>query len=446
MKSLQFSFDNSLISQEAIKKGYQKLDTYRNTLAKVISSNNYESLEASLCVPSDESQLHQVKEILNKKDISRLKYIFVVGIGGSNLGTKAIYDALRGMDDGHREQGPKIIFLDTVGEKLFSVINDIISERIENSEEVLINVISKSGGTAETIFNLEVLVEMFKSANFDNIKERVVVTTNDGSALHIAASEVNIDSLTLPKMVGGRYSVFTVVGLFPLLAAGFDVEQLLIGAKEMRTESISEEKNMALESAVISAESLLHGVNINNTFVFNPELESIGKWYRQLMGESIGKRNDKDNNEVRTGIIPMVSVGSTDLHSMAQLYFGGPRKILHTFVSGSISHSTHTPNKRIFSNLVTDISCSCNVRMTDAIIGGTQKTLINNKVPFIDIHLDIINEYTLGAYLQFRMVEMMYLAELMNVNAFNQPSVEEYKIETKRILSSNESKPCCKVC
>ena len=438
MNTLQFSFDDSLISKDIIDQGYGRLDNYRNTLAQVINNKDYTSLEASLCVPSDESQLAQVKNLLTQKDISQLKYMFVVGIGGSNLGTKAIYDALRGLDDGHRNQGPKMIFVDTVGEKLFEIVNDIARESITRPEEILINIISKSGGTAETVFNGEVLVNIFKKAGMSDIKDRVVVTTNNGSALHQTADREGISALTMPTMVGGRYSVFTTVGLFPLLAAGFDVEQLLSGARDMRTESIGSENNAALESAVVSAESLKNGVTINNTFVFNPELESIGKWYRQLMGESVGKRNNKDRNEVRTGIIPMVSVGSTDLHSMAQLYFGGPRTILHSFISAESNTTTQMPDERSFGGLVVDVEGVSNAKLMDAIIGGTQATLVNNQVPFINIKMNEINEYNLGAYLQFRMTEMMYLAELMNVNAFDQPSVEEYKIETKQILSNSK--------
>jgi len=438
MNTLQFSFDHSLVNKDIIIQGYERLNSYRNTLSEVIENQNYESLEASLCVPSDSLQLAQVKNLLDQKDTSQLKYIFVVGIGGSNLGTKAIYDALRGLDDGHRNTGPKMIFVDTVGEKLFEIVKNIASESITKPEEILINIISKSGGTAETVFNGEVLVNIFEQSGMSDIKDRVVVTTNNGSALHQTADREGIAALTMPTMVGGRYSVFTTVGLLPLMAAGFDVEQLLAGATDMRTESIGSENNAALESAVVSAESLKTGVTINNTFVFNPELESIGKWYRQLMGESVGKRKDKDGNEVRTGIIPMVSVGSTDLHSMAQLYFGGPRTILHSFISSDSQTTTHMPNERSFAGLVVDVEGVSNAKLMDAIIGGTQATLVNNQVPFINIKMDAINEYNLGAYLQFRMTEMMYLAELMNVNAFDQPSVEEYKIETKRILSDSK--------
>lgn len=435
MKHISFNFDSSRVTASEIAERSTSLESYRSKLKTVVETKDYTSLEASLVVPYDETLLAQVKSVLETKDISQLKYIFVVGIGGSNLGTKAVYDAIRGLDDGHRKSGPKMIFLDTVGQKLFEIMRDIIEESVMDLDEILINVISKSGGTAETIFNAEVLIDMIKTKLPTGIEDRVVVTTNKDSALQLAAEKASMDYLTIPELVGGRYSVLTGVGLFPLLAVGLDVEKLLSGAQDMLSDCLEKENNPAMMSAVVSHSLLSQGIVINNTFVFNPELESAGKWYRQLMGESVGKRNNLEGVEVRTGIVPMVSVGSTDLHSMAQLYFGGPRNILHGFISSLPTREDFMPQDRTYDSLIEDIEGKSNKNLMEAILGGTQATLVNNEVPFIDISIDEINEYTLGAYLQFRMTEMMYLAQLMNVNAFDQPSVEEYKIETKRILS-----------
>ena len=153
------------------------------------------------------------------------------------------------------------------------------------------------------------------------------------------------------------------------------------------------------------------------------------------MGESIGKKKNRDDQEVRTGIVPMVSIGSTDLHSMAQLYFGGPRNIFHTFLNSPITETVTTPNKRLFDGVTPMIDGVKNDRLMNSILEGTQLALVGNEIPFVNVTLEEISEYSLGEYLQFKMMEIMYLAELMNLNAFDQPSVEDYKIETKRILA-----------
>jgi len=154
------------------------------------------------------------------------------------------------------------------------------------------------------------------------------------------------------------------------------------------------------------------------------------------MGESIGKEFDLDGKEVRAGMIPMVSVGSTDLHSMAQLYLGGPKTIFHNFIHAHTDTETVVPADRLLPGLVSDVDKVSNDKLMHAIMQGTQAAFVKQEIPYIDITFEEVSEYTLGEYLQFRMMEMMYLAKLLNVNAFDQPSVENYKIETKQILGA----------
>ena len=134
----------------------------------------------------------------------------------------------------------------------------------------------------------------------------------------------------------------------------------------------------------------------------------------------------------------MVSIGSTDLHSMAQLYIGGPKVIYHNFLHAHTTSETTVPQKRLMPGLIKDIDGVSNDVLMHAIMNGTQKAFKNQGGPFIDITLEKVDEYTLGQYLEFRMIEMMYIAELLNLNAFDHPSVEEYKIETKKLLSNKQ--------
>ena len=193
--------------------------------------------------------------------------------------------------------------------------------------------------------------------------------------------------------------------------------------------------NLALQSAQVLAAHLQKGYTINDNFFFHPELESVGKWYRQLMGESVGKEHSLTGETVHTGITPTVSLGSTDLHSVGQLYLGGPKDKLTTFVSAPNKLvRVEVPQNRIFPELVPMINGKTAEDIMDAILEGVQIAYQKADLPYMQVTLDGINEASLGAFLQFKMLEMMYLGQLLNVNSFDQPNVEAYKVETKRLL------------
>jgi len=177
-----------------------------------------------------------------------------------------------------------------------------------------------------------------------------------------------------------------------------------------------------------------HGFTINDNFFFHPELESVGKWYRQLMGESVGKEQSLTGEVVHAGITPTVSLGSTDLHSVGQLYLGGPKDKLTTFVSSKQTASLSVPDERVFPNLVPMITGRSAADIMAAILQGVKIAYQKADLPFMEVVLDSLDEESIGAYLQFKMLEMMYLGQLLSVNSFDQPNVESYKVETKQIL------------
>ena len=175
---------------------------------------------------------------------------------------------------------------------------------------------------------------------------------------------------------------------------------------------------------------------INDNFIFAPQLESVGKWYRQLMGESIGKETDLTGTTVHTGITPTVSVGSVDLHSVTQLYLGGPRDKVTTFVSTAAHDSdAKVPADQMFPTLVEHLGGVSASKIMNAILQGVKKTYKSQGLPFMEIELESVSPREIGAFFQFKMIEMMYLGKLLNINTFDQPQVELYKIETKKILA-----------
>jgi len=445
MKDIEFTYKDSLINQDEVKETASVLTNYVERLlgvskaAKTASGEiDYSEAESSINLPFDFSVLDSVNTVVAKVHAKNLKYIIVVGIGGSNLGTKAIYDSLYGaLDSLLTERTPKIIFADTNSPKLLKNIRTILEKNIEASEEVLLNVVSKSGTTVETISNFEEIYSLLVAKFGDVIKKRVVVTTDDGSKLWEMAKKTGFELLSIPKVVGGRYSVFSAVGLFPLAVVGIDAQALLEGARTMHDKCIKEDvfENPALLSAILLYLHNKKGVTIHNSFFFNPELESLGKWYRQLVAESTGKKYTVDGKEVSAGITPIVSIGSTDLHSMAQLYLGGPKDKFTTFVYASRDNEEEiVPDQLVFPDLVEGIKGQGFAKITSAIFESVKETYKKEKLPFVEISFSKIDEYSLGQFLQFNMFEIMYLAKLLGVNAFDQPNVEDYKKEMRRML------------
>ncbi|PJE64338.1 MAG: hypothetical protein COU90_02710 [Candidatus Ryanbacteria bacterium CG10_big_fil_rev_8_21_14_0_10_43_42] len=429
--------DRELLETEGL------LTDYVNHMRSVISAGEYEAPEASVNLPSDDNLLANILRIKEKKVSSALKYIVVIGIGGSNLGTQAVYNAMRGYADAlEPDIYPKIFFADTNDNEFTKKLCAFLCSHITDPEEVLVIAVSKSGGTTETIVNTEFFMQKLKTV-IVNVRDRLVVITDYNSKWwQVLEKDTDITRLSIPHIVGGRYSVFSAVGLFPLAAAGFDIKALRKGACDMRTlcAGNSIEENYAMQSAAVLYASAKKGKIINDNFFFHPECESLGKWYRQLMGESIGKEKDIDGVVVHAGITPTVSLGSVDLHSMAQLYLGGPRDKITTFVWSDVSGvKARIPERKdmLFPELVKDISGRTFEEIIHAIREGVKIAYQKNNLPFMEIILSELSEYELGMFLQFKMMEMMYLGKLMRLNVFDQPNVEAYKKETKNILETS---------
>lgn len=431
---VSFKFEAVNIIEEKIELEENKLFEYTLHLKNVLNDNSYLLDESSIYLPLDTDFYDQSYTLAKKYKTEKLRFVFVIGIGGSNLGTQAVYNAIRGNLNQITNDLPKLIFLETTSAKYIEDVFKLINTNVHSKDDFVVNIISKSGSTTETIAIAKILLRKLEE-RFVNVKDRIIVTTDKDSRLEILSKRNEFEILNIPKKVGGRYSIFSNVGLFPLALAGIEIDRLLEGAKVALVDLVNTNNtNPSLRSAVIRYLLNKEGFYINNQFYFNPELEYCGRWYRQLIGESLGKLSNKDTNE---GIFPVVSVGSTDLHSMLQLYLGGPKNVLTYFV---YSPSDITNQKIIedqeLNGLVESIEGKSTVEIMNAIYKGTKVSYVNNKLPFVEIDIPLIDEYTLGMYLQYSMLEVMYLAKLMNVNAFDQPSVEEYKIATKKILKS----------
>jgi glucose-6-phosphate isomerase len=397
---------------------------------KKLSQTPYASLE----VPFDEAVQKRVLEVASQKKKLTPTIIVVIGIGGSSLGAKAVHQAIFGRLRVKKiSDVPVLYFAETVDDDRMFTILSALEEELVVGNNVLINVVTKSGTTTETIANFHVILQLLKKYRPYNYVDLVVVTTDKGSPLWNFAQGEHFTCLEIPKNVGGRYSVFSPVGLFPLAMTGVDIEKLCAGACSMVTRCLQTDmhNNPALVSALIQYYHYQGGVSINDLFLFSVDLEAVGKWYRQLMAESIGKEFDKQGQQVLMGITPTISLGSIDLHSVAQLYLGGPRDKCTTFVTVKKNKHTITIPDTVFGFGGRTFS-----EVMHALSEGTKEAYLKNKRPFVSVVLPEKTEFYIGQFLQFKMIEIMYLGFLCNVDPFDQPNVELYKREAQRILNS----------
>lgn len=407
-----------------------------DAMTNIVETNTFTAAQSSVNAPTDVDSLVAVRELVATVQRPQLRYIFVVGIGGSNLGTKAVYDALYGYTDVSVSDRAVMLFLDTNSDAHLSHYLRTIVPTLTSADEYMVVTVSKSGGTTETIMNTELLVAALQEAAV-YAPERVVAITDANSALELAAKQAGWYTLSIPAQVGGRYSVLTAVGLFPLALIGVDIDELLAGARDMREACLISDvaDNPAAQSAAYLARAYEAGQTIHDSFIFQAELESLGKWYRQLLGESIGKEKNNRGEVVHVGLTPTVSIGSTDLHSVGQLYLGGPKDKVTTFIYCSDESTAHTmPKERMLPNMLSMLDDARTSDVRTAILTGTQIAYQKQQLPYIEIELEGVTPYELGAFLQFKMIETMYLGALFAVNPFDQPNVEAYKTETKRIL------------
>ncbi len=430
------------VEPSELEAGGKELKEYVDFVWKLAQGDeggfDYGYHESLINLPFDGVFREALTRRIKEKKNPELKYVVVIGIGGSNLGTMALYRALRGrLGVFLHLNEPKIIFVDTVSPLLVAQVIDFLDRQINSPEEVIVNVISKSGETTETISNFEVVYQALKNHFGDKINERFVFTTDKNSKLWNEAESRKLDLLEVPEKISGRYSVLSAVGLFPLGLAGFDITDFWEGAGEMVKRCVGRDvyRNPALISAILTRVNYGRGFNIYNSFYFNPELKSLGKWYTQLMAESIAKEHNLAGEKVDIAINPIVSIGSTDLHSMATLFLGEPKNKFTQFVYASQKENApRVPADLFIPGLVPDIADKSIADIMNAIYYGVKIAYLKNGQPYSEIVMHEISEGTLGQYLQLKMIETMYLARLLGVSAFDQPKVEDYKRETREIL------------
>ena len=338
----------------------------------------------------------------NKKDILKFKKYFnvrVIGMGGSILGTESIYT-----------------FLKNKIKKSFFFENNLQSLVVyPNIKKKYLNlIVSKSGNTLETISNSNVIIR--------NKDKNIFITENKRSYLYLLAEKLKAEIIHHNNFIGGRYSVLSEVGMLPADLMGLNV------AKFKQLNNLIKNKKY-INALIVNVNNALHFLKQKkfNSIILNYDESSdnLFKWYQQLIAESLGKKGN--------GILPIISSMPKDNHSVMQLYLDGPKNNFFTFFhvrekkSNLINNSIILPSYSYLKNKNLE-----KIKLSQKL--ATEKVFSNRNIPFRSFEIINRDEKTLGELFCFFILETILLGRALNINPYDQPSVELIKKETKKIL------------
>jgi glucose-6-phosphate isomerase len=411
-------FDDNKITEKALKNKISNLNKYRLEIKNFTETNNSQVPEYSLYYPKDYELYKSIAEI--SKAFKSIKHLVLIGIGGSNLGTEAVHAVL---DKG--KIGLSI--LDTVSAyNLSKVLEDL--KKFKKTSQIAVCVVSKSGNTTETLANTSVFIEELKHHFGESIYKKLIFISDPKTELEKYAKKISAHHVIMPKIIGGRYSVATAVGLIPLALLGHNTDEFIAGYLDASRE---EYEAITTENSARIALYLQNKYQYYNFFAFESRLEKLGKWYRQLFAESLGKELTEDNKPVKTAMIPTIST-PVELHSVGQLYFSKTTEVYTDFVTFDDEMiDFKVPKSSTLSGKLKGLSLQ---EITTGLYGGVIGAYQERQLPYRTTILDESLPYSMGLFMGMRLREVMYVAKLINVNAFNQPNVELYKIKTKEIL------------
>lgn len=382
-------------------------------------------------LPYDKREVHNIVE-LARQVRSEFDTLVVLGIGGSALGTRALYQALCPPFHDHRpgtaERGVRLIVADNIDPRRFGALLDEV-----DPHRTAFNVISKSGETAETMSQFLIVRErLLKMLGAVDYSRHVVMTTDaDAGALRQIVNDEGFRSLAIPPGISGRYSVLSAVALFPAAVAGIDVTELLAGAAAMdeRCASPSLFENPAyLHGAAHYLAHVARQKTVQVIMPYSDGLRGLADWFVQLWAESLGKAVDVDGQPVHGGQIPVAAVGASDQHARLQLFAEGPNDKILTFVRVE-DHGTRLEIPQGYGDLESvsylggrtlgDL-LNLEQRATEVSLGALGRMSTTLYVPRL-------NGFTLGQLFYLLEVQAVFVATLYRVDPFNQPGIEAGK-------------------
>ena len=361
----------------------------------------------------------------------------VLGIGGSALGPAAVQQALNHLHynelPAEKRGGPRLYIEDNVDPERMAALLDVI-----DLKKTCFNVITKSGGTAETMSQYLIITDALKKAVGDDYKRHIIITTSQtkGFLIKIAQRE-GYETFYIPDGVGGRFSELCPVGLIAAAVTGIDIRGLIAGAKDMDQRCASDDayQNPALMDAGLMVLAMRHGVNMSVMMPYADSLKLMADWYAQLWAESLGKNETLDGEKCHVGQTPIKTLGVTDQHSQLQLYTEGPFDKALTFLKvESFRATTAIPHGCDDIPTIAFLGGKSHNQLIEAERKGTEYALYKSGRMSQTITLPEVNTNTVGQLIYFFELVTAYSGALLNINTFNQPGVEESKIAAYAVM------------
>ncbi len=410
----------------------QKLHPKLTAAKKRVLDDAASKRQGWLALPDDTKMLRRIAQVV--KDFSDFQTLLVIGIGGSDLGTRAIYQAL-----GSSRKGMKLVFAgaNTDPDELQGILSNL------DWSTTLINIISKSGDTIEPMATfLVVYAELKKKLGAAAAGHIIATTDAEKGTLRDMAQREGFRTLPVPSNVGGRFSVLSDVSLFPLACAGIRVQDLLAGARDERDTFLHSKTAGSAPEAFAALQFLAATTRDQPIQVLMPyasSLREFGFWYRQLWAESLGKKTDRNGKIVHTGPTPIAALGATDQHSQIQLYNEGPFDKTVTFIEIETFRSKlSVPRDAKNWPTLAELSGISFETIIHAERSATAESLRANHRPNGTIFLPTLNEKTLGALILFFELATAISGELYEIDAYNQPGVEVGKKLMKEAISTSK--------
>lgn len=420
----------------------QEFDNYKDKIAGIIADLNKRKDKPGqwlqwMNLGYSEETAWYVKEYAALVE-NRFDNILVLGIGGSALGGIAVTEALLKpywnlLSKEERNGAPRIFFLDNIDPDYMSGLLDVL-----DLKKTLVNVITKSGDTAETMAQFMFVKDRLEKELGDDYRKNIVATTDQRmGVLRQISEQEGYKTFVVPDDVGGRFSVFSAVGLLPFALVGIDIDEITNGIKDMdlALKNTDIRENIAAQNALIQyLLDVKKGKNISVMMPYSSKLKYVSDWYVQLWAESLGKDMDLDGNHVHIGPTPVSALGATDQHSQVQLYNEGPNNKIINFIRVE-NFDTNLEIPKIFE--YTGIGYlggkSFNALM-NAEADSTKVALSDYARPTVTITLPKVDDYNIAQLLYMLEVQTAIAGELYHINAFNQPGVEQAKNYTYALM------------
>lgn len=442
---LEFNYKNVSVDVIGSENGLNiedEFNHYNDKIAKVINDLNSRKDKPGqwlqwMNLGYNEETLWLVREFAAMVK-GQFENVLVLGIGGSALGGVAICEALLKpywnlLSDEQRNHMPKIFFLDNIDPDQINGLLDVL-----DLKKTLVNVITKSGSTAETMSQFMIVKDKLEKELGEGYRKHIVATTDQKSGiLRQISNEEGYKTFVVPDDVGGRFSIFSAVGLLPFALVGLDIEGLMQGVKDMDLAL----KNTDIHHNIAAQNALIHylmdtkkGKNLSVMMPYSSKLKYISDWYVQLWAESLGKNVDNEGNKVNIGPTPLKALGATDQHSQIQLYNEGPNDKVINFIRVKEFDTTLEIPKIFEYTGIGYLGGKTINELINAEAESTKVALVDYERPNVTITLDKVTPYNVGQLLYMLEVQTAIAGELYNINTFNQPGVEQAKNYTYALM------------